>query len=59
MAAIRRPTLLVTSTDDPLIPGGAVPENAEESPWVSLALTRQGGHVGFVAGSLARPRFSH
>jgi len=55
--AIRRPALLVTSTDDPLIPGGALPPDAEENPWVSLAVTEKGGHVGFVGGSLARPRF--
>jgi hypothetical protein len=54
---LRRPTLLVTSTDDPLIPGGAVPQSAAENPFVSLALTSAGGHVGFVSGSLARPRF--
>lgn len=57
VAAVRRPTLLVTSTDDPLIPGGAVPETAPENPWISLAVTSAGGHVGFIAGSVARPRF--
>ena len=54
---LRRPSLLVTSTDDPLIPGGAVPADALDNPWVSLALTGRGGHVGFIGGSLARPRF--
>jgi len=55
--SIRRPALLVTATDDPLIPGGALPPDASENPWISLAVTDRGGHVGFVGGSFARPRF--
>lgn len=55
---IRRPTLLVSSTDDPLVPAHTFPLlQAQASPWLSPLLVNQGGHVGFVAGSLTCPRF--
>lgn len=54
---IRRPTLLVTAVDDPMVPGGSIPEDAEKNPYLSWLVTQHGGHVGFLAGSLLRPRF--
>lgn len=54
---IRRPTLLLSAMDDPLIPGGCVPEAARSNPFVSLVLTEHGGHVGFVERSPLRPRW--
>jgi predicted alpha/beta-fold hydrolase len=55
--AIRRPTLLLTAKDDPIAPAGALPAEVGDNPWLSLAVTSRGGHVGFIAGSLARPAF--
>lgn len=52
---IRRPTLCVSGADDPLVPAGCLPRPS--SPLVNLEVTASGGHVGFVAGSIARPRF--
>ncbi|MFN7131759.1 MAG: YheT family hydrolase [Myxococcales bacterium] len=55
VSRIRRPTLLLSAKDDPLIPGGCVPEAAWSNPFVSVVLTDQGGHVGFVERSPLRP----
>lgn len=50
LSGIRRPTLLIHSADDPLIPrrvyDGA---RIEENPHLELALEEHGGHVGFLA----------
>jgi predicted alpha/beta-fold hydrolase len=45
---VRVPTLIISSRDDPLLPVQQF-EEAACSPWVQLALTRYGGHAGFVA----------
>lgn len=52
---IRRPTLCISAADDPMVPVGCLPRPT--SPMVTLEVTPAGGHVGFVAGSIARPRF--
>jgi predicted alpha/beta-fold hydrolase len=57
VARVRVPLLLITSTDDPLVPGGCVPEQARNNPWVALEEQRRGGHVGFVEGPPWAPRF--
>ena len=54
--AIRRPTLLLSSADDPFNPTLTLPRKiAEESPWLHPQFTERGGHVGFVAGSTFGP----
>ncbi len=55
--AIRRPTFILTAEDDPIAPASALPEDAGQNPWLSLAVTAQGGHVGFLEGNAVRPRF--
>ena len=58
LGEIRRPTLLLTAADDPFVPGAAFPrEAAAANPCLTVVLTEQGGHVGFVAGSILRPVF--
>ncbi|MFQ5691145.1 MAG: YheT family hydrolase [Gemmatimonadota bacterium] len=55
VAGIRIPTLLLHSRDDPLVPWNE--EHARPvhgNSWLVPALTKRGGHVGFVAG--VRPR---
>lgn len=52
---IRVPTLILHSRDDPLMTPASVPGEDELSPAVTLELTNNGGHVGFVNGSLLRP----
>lgn len=55
---IARPTLLISALDDPIIPPDALPRDAAAlNSFLSLAVTERGGHVGFVAGSLRRPRY--
>jgi predicted alpha/beta-fold hydrolase len=49
--AIRTPTLLIQSRDDPFMPEDLLPERYELSPMITLELTEKGGHVGFVTGS--------
>ncbi len=53
---IRVPTLVVHSKDDPFMTPAVVPREEELSPAVTFELTERGGHVGFVNGSLFRPK---
>lgn len=56
LEAITTPTLLLSSRDDalapPLLPGD-VTKNAQ----LDVLVTRRGGHVGFVGGSVVSPTF--
>ncbi|MHB8403925.1 MAG: hydrolase [Gammaproteobacteria bacterium] len=52
---IRVPTLILHAADDPFMSPASVPREDELSPAVTLELSQQGGHVGFVNGSLLRP----
>ena len=47
---IEYPTLIIHALDDPLVPADSVPTHEELSAHIRFELTRQGGHVGFVAG---------
>jgi predicted alpha/beta-fold hydrolase len=49
------PTLIIHSSDDPLMTPASVPRQDELSAAVTLELSHKGGHVGFVNGSLLRP----
>jgi predicted alpha/beta-fold hydrolase len=58
VAQIRKPTLLISAADDPMVPESSFPrEAAARNPLVVAALSRHGGHVGFVAGSVRSPHF--
>lgn len=58
LEAVRVPTLVLHSMDDPFLPPDAVPVTAlGENPYLHPVLTQRGGHVGFVAGTPRRPRF--
>jgi uncharacterized protein len=51
LPAIRTPTLLLQSADDPFLPAEALPLAAvAASPWLLGGFQRRGGHVGFVEG---------
>lgn len=54
---IARPTLLLSATDDPFVPGVTLPPVDESSRYLHWMRTEHGGHVGFVAGSPLRPRY--
>jgi uncharacterized protein len=53
---IRRPVLCISAEDDPMVPVETLPASIS-NPAVQLLRTPRGGHVGFLAGSLIRPRF--
>ncbi|WP_288129117.1 hydrolase [Microbulbifer sp.] len=54
---IRRPTLVIHAVDDPFVCPSAIPTDSEISSSVTLEISKQGGHVGFIAGSLWRPEY--
>jgi len=56
MKRIRVPTLVLHSADDPFMTPAALPRDEDLSPAVRFELSARGGHVGFVNGSLFRPR---
>ncbi|HVE83158.1 MAG TPA: alpha/beta fold hydrolase [Myxococcales bacterium] len=53
---IRRPTLLISAKDDPIARIAGMLDGLQ-NPHVVAVVTEQGGHVGFVSGSVLRPRF--
>ncbi|HEX2094389.1 MAG TPA: hydrolase [Longimicrobiaceae bacterium] len=58
LSAIRVPTLLLHSADDPFLPADAIPRAAaRENPCIVEGFTERGGHVGFVGGTLRSPEF--
>lgn len=57
LGQIARPTLLITAEDDPLAPASNLPAGVDTNPALTVVRTAHGGHVGFVAGSIARPVF--
>ena len=51
LGAIRKPTLLINSFDDPFLPAACLPRDAAaRSPWLTAEFTLRGGHAGFVEG---------
>ncbi len=52
LPGIRLPTLLLNAQNDPFLPAYALPTPSQVATSVELELPRQGGHVGFVTGSL-------
>jgi uncharacterized protein len=52
LRGIRVPTLLLNARNDPFLPAAALPLANELSDSVLAEFPREGGHVGFVTGSL-------
>ena len=50
LSAIERPTLVINSADDPFMSADMLPTADALSAQVTLEISRQGGHVGFVGG---------
>lgn len=58
LPAIRTPTLIIQSEDDPFMEAGVLPEGVDLPEAVHLELAKGGGHVGFIAAqSLGRPHY--
>lgn len=51
LPAIKVPTLLVQSTDDPIIPIMALPDTTKLNAPIQTAISPSGGHVGFASAS--------
>ncbi|MEW9797750.1 hydrolase [Alteromonas sp. CYL-A6] len=56
LSAIHCPTLVLHSIDDPFMNHLIVPQETDLARAVTMELSEQGGHVGFMQGSLLRPR---
>ena len=52
LPAIALPTLVLNAQNDPFMPAKVLPRTDEVSAQVHLEFPREGGHVGFVSGSL-------
>ena len=59
LSRIATPTLCISSEDDPFLPAESLVSARAAAPGsVELRVTRRGGHIGFVAGSLPwRPSY--
>lgn len=53
---VRTRTLLLSAADDALAPP-LIPDSAKQQENLDVLVTRSGGHVGFVGGSVFRPKF--
>ena len=52
LCSIQIPTLIIQAEDDPFMTKDVIPTEEELSPFVTLELSKKGGHVGFVSGSM-------
>lgn len=52
LEAIETHTLILHAADDPLMTPNAIPQNTQLGPGVTLEISTQGGHVGFVTGNI-------
>jgi predicted alpha/beta-fold hydrolase len=50
LGRIRRPTLLISALDDPIVPPEALPDPARLPDWVRAEFLSSGGHAGFIEG---------
>ena len=58
VAAIRKPTLLLTAQDDPFVPFATFASAAiRENPNITLVAPRHGGHCGFISRERGEERF--
>lgn len=55
LSAIRCPTLLLHSIDDPFMNHLVIPEPENLAPEVTVEISDHGGHVGFMQGAMLNP----
>ncbi|WP_029685400.1 hydrolase [Tatumella saanichensis] len=55
LSGVEKPLLIIHAQDDPFMVPDVIPNPEHLSSSITYQLTRYGGHVGFVGGSLARP----
>lgn len=54
---IRTPTLIIHALDDPFMSPEVLPHKNELSEYITLEVSENGGHVGFIGGSIFKPKF--
>lgn len=54
---IKTPTLIIHSKDDPFMTNAILPKDDEISEYITLEISENGGHVGFVGGSFFKPEY--
>ncbi len=54
---IATPTLIIQSLDDPFMTDEILPNKDEISDFVELEVYDHGGHVGFVSGTVLKPKY--
>jgi len=54
---IEKPSLIILARDDPFMTKDIIPEEFELSSSTQLELSKHGGHVGFISGTILNPEF--
>ncbi len=54
---IKTPTLIIHAQDDPFMTPEVIPKESEVSLHVRLNILKHGGHVGFIDGTLFKPKY--
>jgi predicted alpha/beta-fold hydrolase len=55
LGGVKVPTLMIQAADDPFMTKAVLPAAKQLSNSIELEVTRHGGHVGFVAGTIREP----
>ncbi|WP_455757224.1 hydrolase [Sulfurimonas sp.] len=54
---IRRKTLIIHALDDPFMNNNILPTQTEITKHISLEVSKYGGHVGFISGTIFKPKY--
>jgi len=54
---IQAPSLIILALDDPFMTADIIPDESELSVCTDLELSKHGGHVGFIGGSVLNPEY--
>ncbi len=57
LKSISSPSLILQALDDPFMTADIIPDNSELSATTVMELSRHGGHVGFIGGSVMKPEY--
>ncbi len=57
LKTIATPTLIIHAKDDPFMTPEVIPTHNDISDSVELEVSQHGGHVGFIAGSIFKPKY--
>jgi len=57
LKSIKTPTLIIHAWDDPFMTPRVLPNPDELSDSITLEVSRRGGHVGFIGGTILKPNF--